>query len=81
MPLIFYDVAEVIPITAVFSRIAVLRDRAWIDAALDWLKTRLHFGHALPDRCGQHMVPLEIHPLTSLLQRGSPPGPLVEPKA
>jgi hypothetical protein len=27
--------------------------RARIDAALDWLKMRLHFGHALPERCGQ----------------------------
>jgi hypothetical protein len=42
--------------------------RVLIDAAMDWLKTWLHFGHALPDHCGQQTVPLQVHQLISLLQ-------------
>jgi hypothetical protein len=54
--------------------------RARIDVDLDWLRTRLHFGHALPDCCGQQTVPLEVRQLTFLLQRDSRPRPLAKPE-
>jgi hypothetical protein len=41
---------------------------------------QLHFEHALPGRCGHQTVPFEKCHLTSLLRRGSPLQPLVEPE-